>query len=599
MRTIRASWIILFLVILIVLAVKPLRDQARLEWAASPWPHLPFQAALGHGSVPIVAVSPMQLSDNWHSKVVNHYRSRALPFVEQNYPNDSDMLLATALVVDLKGDDAQRLSLLQRAVEADGSSAAHAAHFFALRDAGPRWIRIGSMGGDPGEPESVAEAEEVLAEMNLPDRLDPEHGAVLLAALADWRAADPENGLPLAIEARVLHGLHRDEEARARWVQASTRPAIRSLNADNYRATARLLGALGMPEPEASAGSHEMRGSEALSIVRDSARFATYEGRLAQVQGRPEEAVQLWNATVDVGRRMQESSDWSMDFFVGTAVQIIGATYVWRWSPGEPDPETGAREGPLSGGRMMHGPQHAFYVGQAGEEADAALRDSRVLGLVRNMQLRDHFDDELDENLRGAAYLLFLSHVIVLQIVLAAVLFLLLSAWSRRRADDAAALRPVWQLTLAFLGALPVVIVGLVGGLSYPNARFIPMSSFWVALVFPVAAVLFLSLIVTPRSRRAPAGLLTAWRGNLRRALPIAIAVAAIAYLAVGFSARTLRISAARELAQKEGGDMGLLIAEIGPAWDNPTIPPDSWRAAEPLPLSRDGGGGGGRRGQR
>jgi hypothetical protein len=215
------------------------------------------------------------------------------------------------------------------------------------------------------------------------------------------------------------------------------------------------------------------------------------------------------------------------------------------------------------------------------------------------MQLRDHFDDELDENLRGAAYLLFLSHVIVIQIVLAAILFLLLSAWSRRRADDAAALRLAWQLTLAFLGALPVVIVGLVGGLSYPNARFIPMSPLWVVLVFPVAALLFLSLIATPLSRHAPAGLLTAWRGNLRRVLPVAIAVGAIAYLAVGFSARTLRISAARELAQKEGGDMARLIAEIGPAWDSPTIPPDSWRAEEPVPLSRDGGGGGGMRGQR
>ncbi|MBE9566491.1 MAG: hypothetical protein IMF16_07060, partial [Proteobacteria bacterium] len=146
MRTIRASWIILFLVILIVLAVKPLRDQARLEWAARPWPHVPFQAALGDGSVPIVAVSPMQLSDDWHSKVFTHYRARALPFVEQSYPNDSDMLLAAALLADLKGDDASRLSLLQRAVEADGSSAAHAAHFFALRRVGPDWQRIGSMG---------------------------------------------------------------------------------------------------------------------------------------------------------------------------------------------------------------------------------------------------------------------------------------------------------------------------------------------------------------------------------------------------------------------------------------------------------------------
>ncbi|MBE9566730.1 MAG: hypothetical protein IMF16_08265, partial [Proteobacteria bacterium] len=105
--------------------------------------------------------------------------------------------------------------------------------------------------------------------------------------------------------------------------------------------------------------------------------------------------------------------------------------------------------------------------------------------------------------------------------------------------------------------------------------------------------------IATPLSRRAPAGLLTAWRGNLRRVLPVAIAVAAIAYLAVGFSARTLRIGAARELAQREGGDMAHLVAQIGPAWDNPTIPPDSWRAAERVPFSPDGGGGGGRRGQR
>ena len=233
------------------------------------------------------------------------------------------------------------------------------------------------------------------------------------------------------------------------------------------------------------------------------------------------------------------------------------------------------------------------------ETAAAALRDGRVLGLVRNGQLRDHLDNRLYEDLRGATYLLFLSHVLVIQIVLAVVLFLIVSAWSRRRADDATALRPAWQLTLAFLGAFPVVIVGLVGGISYPNGHFIPMSSLWAALVFPVAAVLFLSLIATPLSRRAPAGLLTAWRGNLRRVLPIAIAVAAIAYLAVGFTARTLRIGVARELAQGEGGEMARLIAEIGPAWDNPTIPPDSWRAEEPVPISRDDGGRGGVRGRR
>ena len=249
----------------------------------------------------------------------------------------------------------------------------------------------------------------------------------------------------------------------------------------------------------------------------------------------------------------------------------------------------------------MYGPQHAFYVHQAGEEADAALRDTLILSKLRTMQIRDYFavDDRPHEDLRGATYLLFLSHMLVIQIVLAVVLFLLLSAWSRRRADDAAALRLAWQLTFAFLAALPVVIAGLVAGHSYPNAHVIPMSSFWTVLVFPVAVLLFLSLIVTPRSRRAPAGLLTAWRGNLRRVLPIAIAVAAIAYLAVGFAARALRIGAARELVQGEGGEMAQVIAEIGPAWDNPTIPPDSWRAEERVPISRDGGGGRGRRGQR
>ena len=593
MRTIRASWIIFFLVILIVLAVKPLRDQARLQWAACPWPHVPFQAT--PTGDPVVAVSPMQLADNWHWKVLSHYRARALPFVEQHYPNDSEMLLAAVPLAELAEGDPQRLSLLQRAAEADGSSAAHAACFFALQDVGPDWARMGSMGGDPGDPESVAGAEEVPAQMNQPDRLDPEHGAVLLDALADWRAADPDNGLPLAIEARVLYGLHRDEEARARWMQASTMPVFRSPDADIHHATARLLGALGVPEPEASVGSHEVGGSEAWAILRDSARSAAYEGRLAQLQGRPEEAVQWWNATVDVGRRLQGSPDSAIEFLVGSAVEGIGGAYVWRWSPGEPDPETGTREGPLLGGRIMHGTQHAFYVGQAGEEADAALRDSLVLSKVRSMQLRDHFDDGLYEDLRGATYLLFLSHVIVIQIVLAGVLFLLLSAWSRRRADDAAALRLAWQLILAFIGALPVAVVGLVGGILYPNVGLASLSSLWVALVFPVA-VLFLSLIVTPRSRRAPAGLLTAWRGNLRRVLPVAIAVGAIAYLAMGFAARTLRIGAARELAQREDGGMADLIAQIGPAWDNPTIPRDSWRAAEPLPSSRGGGRGGMRR---
>jgi len=117
--------------------------------------------------------------------------------------------------------------------------------------------------------------------------------------------------------------------------------------------------------------------------------MAVYEGRLAYLQGRSEDAIRLWQATGTLGHHMQESADDVIWLLVGKAVEHIGSSPAWRWLP---DKHTGTSDGPLYDGRFWYGPQHAFCVSQVGEAADAKMRDRLVANTVRTELTRQYID---------------------------------------------------------------------------------------------------------------------------------------------------------------------------------------------------------------
>ena len=76
--------------------------------------------------------------------------------------------------------------------------------------------------------------------------------------------------------------------------------------------------------------------------------------------------------------------------------------------------------------------------------------------------------------------------------------------------------------------------------------------------------------------------MLSTWLVNFRSALPVAIAVNAVLYLGLTYASVA---PTANVIRRKAAPEMQRLLADIGPQWHNPTIPPDAYRAEYPPEL--------------
>jgi Na+/H+ antiporter NhaC len=162
------------------------------------------------------------------------------------------------------------------------------------------------------------------------------------------------------------------------------------------------------------------------------------------------------------------------------------------------------------------------------------------------------------------------------------VIYLAFGSWSRRAADEATNLRPVWQFILALLTLSPAVICALIV-LRQPAFAENASGKMIAALVSGLAGfaflVLVLPLLAAIPSRAAGARLRTAWRGNLRRLLPVMIALCAIVFLGANAYAARMRSQWAEKWSAPGVSEMSELIRSLGDKWTNPAIPPDAWRA--------------------
>jgi len=626
MPKVRPAWLILIVVIAAVALVPPLRRQAGIQVRLLPGLDLPLFFALSSLFPPPPSEeAPLpQPVVPW----LEPCRQRALAFVEQHYPNDPEMLMAAALLAPEQETEA-RLSLLSRAVELGGGPPAWSAYLPLLTGDSCSYRRLGTDGGDPADSRQVEWQRQYILESGTPTILLEDDAAPVLDALRRWQEDDPQNALPVALEVHLLYGLHRDREAMARWVEAGRLPVSRDYQEDNARAVALLLSRMGISRPEAMHGGWWVTVSPLSAHLRTCARIAHYEGRLAQMEGESADAIAWWNATIDLGLHLQQSTDSIVGFLVGVSLQAMGASPAWVWHP---DGMTGIPGGPLRGGRYFHGTQHDFYVAQVGEKASAGLRDSLVKARVRSDMLRQYGAGSTRLSAGGRAGLyLSLGQLVALQLLPMALLVILLAAWPGRHASRVAErLRP-WQLIAVALAVLAVTAIALAAGriplpvfssdssvdvsaqplvtapfpsLAWLKETFLsgilagtqpawelPYFPFMgiAALIlvgFPAAALLFVALSAALLAPRPRPRLLTAWRGHLRRLLPPALAFGAILYLAIGIVTIKPRADYARQWMKPGASEMDHVRQALGDEWTNPTIPPDSYRAEHP-PVSR------------
>jgi hypothetical protein len=286
---------------------------------------------------------------------------------------------------------------------------------------------------------------------------------------------------------------------------------------------------------------------------------------------------------MNLGIHMQDSAKSLIPYLVSTAMEAIGAAPAWRWySAGF----TQTSPGPLNGGSIYYGPQHAFYVAQVGKQADTQVRDRLVLSQLRKallnkqvMQLQWSFLNPL----RSSNILLVLSRIAALALLAFVVIFAALSLRARGAADEAANLRIWARAAILLLIFLPLYYSGqLLWKAVFQEAPrfsyqpFIGGSavSLAVLLIFPFIAALF--------RRRPSARVTTTWRGNLRRVLPAAIVLCAVISLGLGISGRIVRSNFIKAWYSPNYNEMAQLKQFIGPEWDHPKVPAGAWHAEYP-----------------
>ena len=582
MPKVRVSWIITLSAI-VCLAVVPVLRQQVVNPAAARAVHR------------VIAGGPS------NEDPFAEFRRQALPFVERHYPKDPEMLLAAGL---LTRDAKLGSAAIERAARLGRQPVYYAAYADLLEGRAPLSSRFGEdllhdptspFDGDIAlgwRPPASADSQSAAA-----GGFTRETTAPILETLREWEAADPDNGYPHAVESYYLYGLGRDQEAARAWDAAGRLPRARIYDWEGALARVRLLQRMGMPEADARAlGNAGMLG-------RNSRRFeqivnqAWYAGRLAQLGGKDVEAMRWWMSMIAFGRHLQDGSDTYRQFRLGVNVEAEGVAAAWRPLLMSPDLKgpIGAYAGMTSGGRFYRGPAYAVYTTFLGQAATDEMRDTLLKGWVRAALIADAPGPlELTGLLRNAVGLQGVAGAAVVLAGCCLSLFLLVSLWSRRTADAAARRGWVWPTLTAVLVLAPALwgsysslvlhppIIDFAGTRHVPPPPDLaPVEGLGAAVALAVLVPLLLAMRVTVTEVEMGA---TAWRGNLRRMLPVTVALCALACLGLQVTSARQRADWLRVWAKPGVPPLRVQTERLGAKWDHPTIPEGAWVAADAPP---------------
>lgn len=524
-------------------------------------------------------------------------------FVEQHKPDDPEMLAAAGLVAlsvaatnradvpEAERKQARKagVDVLRRAA-AGGSAAACAAYSGVLLSEA-EYEPLGGSTCDLGDPQTIAEVEEKISTARSWVALDESAAEPIISALQGWQQADPDNGLPVALEAKVLYGLADDDEALGLWKRAASLPDVSDRWQERKQAISLLLRRMRFPELEAEAAAWDAMLPTDLHLceeLRTGAAIAYYEGHRARLEGDTREAVARWDASIQLGRRLQASADTERAFLHGLALEGQAASPVWVRRP---DERTGVPGGPFEETRYWHGSQHDLYVEQMGEAAGAQLRDRLVAGRVRSQLLRDYLRRGSMDLLFDKIYATWYARELIClagAVIILLAIYAMVSVRGRAAADGAISIGFGWKAGLTLLS--PLVGFGMRTGWAYGRACLDQLRGmdphplcfaeyFWSSVVAIPAAAALLVLEPTLYRRRAGARLGAAWRGNVRAAFPVVAAFLALITVVMGILSAPQRSRVATHLKRPE---LARIAEAIGPEWNEPTIPPDAWRAESP-----------------
>ena len=508
------------------------------------------------------------------------YVERAESFVRSRHSDDPRMLMAAGiLTAEYRGD----LSLLKEAAE-KGGGAEWAAYAGAAVWAGPEYWSPALRGVDPRDPDRVQQVRDEYAAAGLRTALTEEEAAPVLAVLRGWERADRENAIPAALAVYYLHGLGRQEEARERWEQAGAQPQASLYVQETIWAMQRLLTRMGMSEWD-SVGSGFSLGFEVRHAAEQTARrcatIGRHEGQRAQMEGRHEDAFAWWNATMALGQHMQESSDTLIEVLEAIVIEAVGAWDIWRW---QRDKE-GGKAGPLDGGRLYQGPAYQEFVSRYGEEAAREVRDSLLRAKLRSMMTKDSYSRDVWARLGGsfrAGIFLAISRWFGILVVVFLLVWAGVSLLGRRVADEATGLGRWWATAIAVTCLMPIAALCVVMWqfselLNGPAGGTVALAATALSLFSPIVV----PLVIVKWTRLGDARSRTVWRGNLRRSLPLTMAICAVVSLGAGIAGMRAEKAWARDWQSRT--EMERVVETIGPEWHAPPIPADAWRD-EPVP---------------
>ena len=588
MGSIRMPWAVVVGVVLVVVAVPSIRGQARLQWHMGPWPRPPYSSDVP--AAPGLADTDLD-PEKWISRALWHHARECAPFTARRYRNDARMLLAAgalahgaAVQAGRFGDDAASERYRQTAAETIGQAAEisdtpEVWAAYALTVPLPSYDRVGTWGADPLDREDIAWTEREIAEYGLPPEIRPEDATAFLDALHEWQRVDPGNGLPLAMEAWVLYGLHRDSEALSRWEEAARSPTFSTRSEDIRASAARLAEHMGLPAPESEMLADWTTSRQAIvySLLREGTHMAVYEGLVAHLEGRSAESVRLWNAAADIGRSLQASTQEPVAFGIGAALEGMAVKPVWTWLP---DSATGTKGGPLRGGRLWYGEQHESYVGHAGEKLAADLRDRLLTASVREQLLYDSFEGMPPDiaAMAIAGYFLFLGQVVGAQLLVVLLMFAVIASVSRGKVRPSARL-PARVVVLAAVAAAATAAAGAIAGKWFATTPFVTGHLVQAVIVLPAVLTLLWALLEGWRARQRDRSSLRSCVLQVRQLLPPTAAVLSLVYLALALGTVILRARVATGYAEVEHGSMAYVTRQLGKAWTEPVIPADAWRA--------------------
>lgn len=607
----RTCWAVVGVVAIIVAVIPALRDIARLQIGA--WlPHRAparaeaFYEGFAEGFFGLDYATPEGYGDRWSRHSSPRYERAAITLAERRSESDPDLLTAAARSADSlatakgwlgkKADEqvllVEAMSMRLRAAQQGNSSMRWAAYVAALFSSHVRCERIGALGADPGDAASIEAAQRSIAESArnyAGEQVSPRQRLAevrnLLDSLGHWQEVDPRNALPVALEAWVLYSAHRDAEALQRLRDASALPLVTDRGPEEAQAIGTLLQAVGVPAYEAALSSQGAAMALTFSSqLRQLARVGVFEGRRAQIAGRPRDAVALWQAVVDLGRHAARTARSSMEHLVGVAVEGVGADPVWQWCS---DRLTGIPEGPLMGGRLFYGREHDLYVAQMGQRASEQLRDALIADKVRASVMREYLGRVEAGSLKKmylVGYLSLVSQLMMAQLVVFLAI-LAAASWRRRRVASPPAIAGSGALVVAVSAlVMSSILWAVIAGVLFPDRRAVPgfPLSF---VVLPGMVVLLASVLASLREKGRAGGFLSRWMASIRGVTFPLLALLAISYLAVVSGVAGLRSHLTRQMRSSE---MTRIRAWAGTRWDAPRIPADSWRPQ--LPPARQSG---------